>query len=144
MLPTFVDTVQVHGSNSPDAMLTRTFLSSNDLLTDRVRSTRGGYVFSLSVSSHLGGGGVPTFPGLDGGVPTFPGLEGGDPTFPGLEGGGVPTFPGLDGGTYLPGLDGGVPTLVPRVGTPLPRVGTNPPRVGTPPAQGRYPPTGTA
>ena len=37
-------------------------------LTDRVRSTRGGYIFSLSVSSHLGGGGVP-IPDPGGGVP---------------------------------------------------------------------------
>ena len=124
----------------------------NFLFTDRVRSTRGGNVFSLCVSSHLGGGvptfrvvgGVPTFPGLDGGVPTFPGLDrGGVPTFPGLDGGGgtyfsrsgqggVPTFPGLDGGGYLlfqVWVGGG---YLPGRYPPLPRV-------GTPPAQGRYP-----
>ena len=45
------------------------------IITDRVRSTRGGYIFSLFVCSHLGGG----YPGrppphldLDGGVPGAP------------------------------------------------------------------------
>ena len=75
------------------------------LLTDRVRSTRGGYIFSLSVSSHLRrGGGVPTFQGLDGGgVPTFPGLDGGVPTFPG--GGGYLSSQVWIGG-YLPSHPG--------------------------------------
>ena len=81
-----------------------------------------GNVFSLSVSSHLEGGGGTYLPGR--GVPTFPGLDGG-----------VPTFPGLDrGGTYLPG--GGVSTWV---GNPPPHQGRYPP-----PHQGRYPPTRTA
>ena len=63
----------------------------------------GGYIITLCVSSHLGGG-VPTF--RPGGVPTFPGLDGG---------GGGAYLPSLDGrGGYLPsqsGWGGGVPTL---------------------------------
>ena len=78
----------------------------------------GGYIFTLCVSSHLGGG-VPTFQVVGGvptrvwvggylpsqvwvGVPTLAGggylpwLGGGVPTFPGLDGRGVPTY-----GTYL-------------------------------------------
>ena len=61
----------------------------------------GGYIFTLCVCPHLGGGGGYLLrSGWGGGVPTLAGV-GGVPTFPGL-GGGVPTFPGLDGGgTYL-------------------------------------------
>ena len=88
-------------------------------LTDRVRSTRGGYIFSLSVSSHLGRGGGTYLPGrgyllsqvwMGGGGTYFSrsGRGGGVPNFPGLDGGGVPTFPGLGGGVRtFPGLGGG-------------------------------------
>ena len=126
-----------------------------------------GNIFTLCVCSHLGeggtylpggGGGVPTFPGLDGGggyllfqvwtggVPTFPGLDGGGGTYFSRSGrggtyfsrsgwGGVPTFPGLDRGVpTFPGLDGGG-TYLPGRYPPSPRVGTP-----SPPAQGRYPP----
>ena len=89
------------------------------IFTARIRRMREGNSFSLSVSSHLGGG-VPTFrivregyllSGLDGGggylpsqvrgggVPTLRSGWGGVPTFPGTGGGG--TYSGLDGG-YLP------------------------------------------
>ena len=74
----------------------------------------GGYIFTLCVSPHGGGGGyLPsrwwggTYSGLGGGVPTFPGLGGGGGTHLGQGGGGVPTFTGLGrGGTYL-GWGGG-------------------------------------
>ena len=108
------------------------FIFKDQFLTDRVRSTRGGYIFSLSVSSHLGKGG--------GGVPTF--RAGGGTYFPRSGwggGGGVPTFPGLGGGggTYFSRSG-----YLPLVGTPPTQGRYPPPRVGTPPAtQGRYPPT---
>ena len=96
------------------------------IITDRVRSTRGGNVFSLSVSPHLGGGGGVTYlpdggggggyllSGLDGGEGYLPSqvqggggtysqvwmVGGGVPTFPGA-GGGVPTQDWMGGGTYL-------------------------------------------
>ena len=100
----------------------------NCIITDRVRSTRGGNIFSLFVCPHLGGGGVPTFrmgggyllTGLDGGGGYLPSRSGGGgvPTFWLVGGGGVPTFQVQvgGGGTYLlaggggyllSGLDGG-------------------------------------
>ena len=92
------------------------------IITDRVRSTRGGNIFSLSVCPHPGGGGTylpdggGTYSGLDGGEGgTYSQVwMGGGGTYSqvwmvggyllsSLDGGGVPTFPGLDGGgTYLP------------------------------------------
>ena len=80
------------------------------LITDRVRSTRGGNIFSLSVCPHPGGG-VPTFRMVGGGYLLRSGWWGGylprsgqgGYLLSGLDrGGGVPTFPGLDGGGYLP------------------------------------------
>ena len=69
----------------------------SEFITDRVRSTRGGNIFSLFVCSHPGGGGtyLPKS-GWGGGVPTF-------------RVGGVPTFSGLGGGGYLPSRWGGTP-----------------------------------
>ena len=133
------------------------------IIIARIRRMTGGYIFTLCVSPHLGGGiptirvgggyllsqvwmegGVPTFPGLDrGGVPTFR-VGGGVPTFPCLDGG-VPTFWAGGGGTYLPrsgwgDLPVGTPSHPTRVGTPSPHQGRYPPtREGTPP-----PPTGRA
>ena len=79
------------------------------VFTARVRSTREGNVFSLSVSPHLGGGGVSTFPGPGGGGGTYSQVwMGGVPTFPGP--GGVPTQVWIGGGGTYSGLDGGVPT----------------------------------
>ena len=85
-------------------------------VTARVRSTREGNVFSLSVSSHLGGGGTYLPDGVGGGtysqvwmggyLPSHVRVGGGVPTL--RSGGGVPTFPGLGGGdTYLLGGGGG-------------------------------------
>ena len=57
-----------------------------DIITDCVRSTRGGYIFSLFVCSHLGGypipgpGGVP-HPADGGGVP----WQGGPPGVPPIQ-----------------------------------------------------------
>ena len=47
---------------SLDPLMIEFFQNVSQYLTDRVRSTRGGYIFSLSVSSHLGegGGGTPS------------------------------------------------------------------------------------
>ena len=49
---------------------TKTYNFIKILITDRVRSTRGGNIFSLSVSSHLGGG-IYLLDDLGGGVPTL-------------------------------------------------------------------------
>ena len=148
------------------SLLTLSMVFRPDLITDRVRSTRGGNIFSLFVCPHRGGvptfrmvgGGGGTYSGLDGGGGggTYSGLDGGGVTYSILDGGGGYLLSGLDGGgTYLPRSGwGGVPTFpggrgVPtlgrypptRVGTPPPRVGTPPTRVVTPP--GRYPPSPT-
>ena len=90
----------------------------SNIFTDRVRSTRGGNIFSLSVCPHPGWG-VPTFRMVGGGVPTQVWMVGGGYLprsgwegylLSGLDGGGLPTFPGLDrGGGYLPSQVGGVP-----------------------------------
>ena len=103
------------------------------IITDRVRSTRGGNVFSLCVSSHLGGrgtylpdGGGGTYSQVwmvgggylpsqvrGGGGYLLSGLDGGGvPTFPGPRWGGVPTLRSGRGG-YLPSQvqGGGVPTF---------------------------------
>ena len=64
----------------------------HQLFTDRLRSTRGGNIFSLSVSSHLGGGGYP-IPGL-GGVPHPMSRQGEAVADPGFgQGGGQKFFP---------------------------------------------------
>ena len=120
------------------------------IFTDRVRSTRGGNIFSLSVCPHPGG--VPTFrmgggtySGLDGGwgggVPTQVWMVGGVPTLRSGGGvptqvwmGGVPTLRSGRGGTYSSLDGGGGGTYLPRFGwggTYLPRWGGY---------LGRYPP----
>ena len=86
----------------PTAVACMTYQVFNYIFTDRVRSTRGGNIFSLSV--HTWGGGVP-HPAGGGGVPTFLGLDGGLPTF--------------QGGTYLARSGWGVPPVA-RVGTHQP------------------------
>jgi hypothetical protein len=63
----------------------------------------------------LGGGGLPSLPGLPdipglggGGLPSLPGL----PDIPGLGGGGLPSLPSLPGLPDIPGLGGGgLPSL---------------------------------
>ena len=52
MSPTLVDPVQVRGSNKPDAMLTRTFLSSNDLCA--VPNYHPAVDYTLTVESPIG------------------------------------------------------------------------------------------
>ena len=80
-----------------------------NIITDRVRSTRGGNVFTLFTIWGGGGGGY-LLSGQDGGggrgVPTFPGLGGGGGVVPTLRSGwgGVPTQVG--GGGYLPRVIG--------------------------------------
>ena len=86
------------------------------MLTDRVRSTRGGYIFSLSVSSHLGGGGYPIQ--LMGGYP-IPGPDGGYP------------IPGPGGGTASQ-VQVGVPHHRSRSGYPILGSGRGAPTQGTP------------
>ena len=102
-----------------------------------------GNIFSLSVSSHLGGGAY------------LPSRQGGGTYLP-RSGWGYPSSQVGGGGTYLSQAGGylpfqvwmgmGVGTPLPRVGTlhpgqvpHLPRVGTPLSRVGTPPTQSRYP-----
>ena len=81
------------------------------LITDRVRSTRGGYIFSLFVCSHLGGGG--------GGYP-IPGPGGGGGVPPSQVQGGYPiSGPGGGGGVPHP-LMGGTPSYPPQQGYPPP------------------------
>ena len=89
-----------------------------NIFTDRVRSTRGGNIFSLSVCPHPGGGtylpdgggGGYLLSGLDGGgVPTFQ-VQGGVPTFWLVGGGGTYFQVWVGGGYLLSDLDGGVPT----------------------------------
>ena len=86
------------------------FFGEIHFFTARIRRMGRGNIFSLSVSSHLGGYPIQ------------------------LMGGGTP-FPGLDswqGGTPFPGLDGGVPHPADR-GEPLPSSGWGvPPRQGVP------------
>ena len=104
-----------------------------NVITDRKRSTRGGYIFSLSVSSHLGG--VP-HPADGGGVPHPRSSQGG---YPIQLMGGYPIQPGGRGVPHP--ADGGYPVLpaggVPTYGTPL-AMGTPP--AGVPPWLG-YPPS---
>ena len=117
------------------------------IITDRVRSTRGGNVFTLFTICGGGGGYLLSGPDGGGGGGTYSQVRmvrGGVPTFPGLGGGGYP-LSGLDGGggsTYLPrsGCGGGVPTLRSGWGGTYPGGGYLP-MVGTPPPphQGRYP-----
>ena len=84
--------------NSYRVFLAFTFLGNAfdywPFITDRVRSTRGGNVFTLFTICGEGGtpsswwGGTP-FPCLDGGYPIQ--LTGGATPFPGLDGGGTPS-----------------------------------------------------
>ena len=80
------------------------------LITDRVRSTRGGNIFSLLVCSHPGGG-VPTqvWMGGEGGTYSQVWTGGGVPTLRSGRGGGVHTLRSGrgEGGYLLSGLDGG-------------------------------------
>ena len=67
------DETLIHcGPVNGDACMQGTCTSAIDVITDGVLSTRGGYIFSLSVSSHLGvipgappcwGGGTPCWGG---------------------------------------------------------------------------------
>ena len=109
------------------------------IFTDRVRSTRGGNIFSLSVSSHLGrgGGGYP-IPGPGGGEYPIPGLGGGTPTQ--VQAGGYP-IPGPGGGVPHPRSRGHPPGRgTPQQGAPP---GVHPPcrgpAWGTPPGRGGLP-----
>ena len=91
-----------------------------NIFTARIRRMTGGYIFTLCVSPHLGGGYLPS--GWWGGVSTQVWV------------GRVPTFPGLGGGgTYLPrpGWWGYLPFQVWMGGTYLGRY--PPPGSGTPP-----------
>ena len=47
------------------------------VITARIRRMTGGYIFTLCVCPHLGGGTYFSRYGRGGGVPTFPGLDGG-------------------------------------------------------------------
>ena len=84
-----------------------------EIFTARVRSTTGGYVFTLYTICGGGEGGYPIQ--LMGGTP-FPGLDGGYPIQ-------------LMGGTPFPGLDGGYPIQL-MGGVPLPSSR----QVGVPPS----------
>ena len=91
------------------------------IFTTRVRSTTGGYIFTLSTI--CGGGGVPHL--ADRGYP--------------LPRSGWEGYPiQLTGGTHFPGLDGGYPIQL--MGVPLPRSGWGVPHPAdggaTPPAGG--------
>ena len=108
------------------------------LLTDRVRSTRGGYIFSLSVSSHLGGVPHPA----DGGGGGYPiQLMGGGTPSQVQMGGGVPHPRSRQGGAHPGYPPPGVPPAwkgVPAWGTPLPGRGV--PAQSTPlPGRGHLP-----
>ena len=114
------------------------------LITDSVRSTRGGYIFSLSVSSHRGGG-VPHPAGRGGGTPSS-WLGGGTPSHPAGRGGTPSSWPGWGG--YPIQLAGGDPSWVtppsrgtPRQWYPSPPAGGTPP-AGVPPGWGVPPPAG--
>ena len=105
--------------------------------TDRVRSMRGGYIFSLCVSPHLGGypirlmGGVPHPRSSWGGYP-IPGPAGGYP-IPGPAGGSTPSS--RWGGTPSCQKGGARLGYPPGRGTPPP-AGV-PPRLGYPPSPHR-------
>ena len=122
------------------------------LLTDRVRSTRGGYIFSLSVNSHLREG-YP-IPGPDGGVP-HPRSTGGTPSqvqvggYPilgpgrGVPAQGIPPPPGREAPTWgTPHLTGGACPGYPPVwqGMPTWQGGTH---LGYPPTWQGVPAWGT-
>ena len=98
------------------------------MITDGVRSTRGGYIFSLFVCSHLGGypirlmGGTPSQ--FQGGAPSQ--VQVGGYPIPGPGGGGMGTpsqvqvgeYPSqVQGGYPIPG-PGGYPILGPGRGCP--------------------------
>ena len=85
------------------------------IITARIRRMTGGYIFTLCVSSHLGGGYLPSGQVGGGGYLPSQVWMGGYP--PSQVGGGVPTFPG--GGGYLPFQVWGGGYL-PMVGTPPP------------------------
>ena len=131
------------------------------LITDRVRSTRGGYIFSLSVSSHPGGGypirltggGTPSQVQPGGGTPSPVQPGGGVPHPRSSRGGGTPSQV-QPGGYPIPGpARGGTPSQVQLGGVPHPRSswrgtpsrweGGSPSRwgacPGTPPAGGHPP-----
>ena len=117
------------GANLIVALTFLNIMSKLILITDRVRSTRGGYIFSLSVSSHLGGG-YPIQVWTGGGTPSrsrwgpahSTPLAGGHP--PGVppsrgaptwgsprQGGAHLGYPPSRGGAHL--LGGGPPRVAP-------------------------------
>ena len=78
-------------------------------ITARIRRMGEGTVFSLFVSSHLGGGVPPPQVWLGGGTPSqvWTGGVPGVPPQPGLDG--VPPWPDLGWGTPWPDLGWGTP-----------------------------------
>ena len=83
-------------------------------------STRGGYIFSLFVCSHLGGGGVPhPADGWGGGTPSQLQVGGSTPSH--IQAGGGTSSHVQVGGSPFPGPRGGYPFPGPGRGYPPPR-----------------------